>query len=172
MSHNCRKRTLSLENWDQPASSAQSHLSSRTSLSIYGYGLHLWLYKRTTKALVSLRIRAGWSGPSLSAYAINPLFSYCGLNTIWFSKNALVYSRLQCTRFRFPFGTNQRKEPLFFYMKSEVNTILCICTVSWVYKLNCVARKAYANKISHDKSAQLHSLIRSLICIDISCSIL
>ena len=40
------------------------------------YSSH-WLCKRTTKALISLRISAGWSGPALSANCIMALFVCC-----------------------------------------------------------------------------------------------
>ena len=47
---------------------------------------------RTMQALISLRIRAGWSGPSLSAYRIN---GYC--NIYWQTEN--VHIRLHgCAR--------------------------------------------------------------------------
>ena len=40
------------------------------------YSIH-WLCKRTTKAQISLRISAGWSGPALSANCIRTLFVRC-----------------------------------------------------------------------------------------------
>ena len=38
-------------------------------LSIHTFCSVYWFYKRTAKALISLRRCAGWSGPSLSEYA-------------------------------------------------------------------------------------------------------
>ena len=40
------------------------------------YSIH-WFWKRTMKALISLRLCAGWSGPALSANCIRVLFVAC-----------------------------------------------------------------------------------------------
>ena len=56
---------------------------SEHSLFVDIYFSTLWVFKRTTKALISLCLCAGWAGPTLSANCINALFVRCASNYIF-----------------------------------------------------------------------------------------